>query len=594
MLAVGCVPGRSPSAALGSAGSGSAAGFNLVLITLDTTRADHLGCYGGPEGATPNLDRLAIEGIRFDTAMCTAPVTLPSHTSILTGLYPPNHGVRNNGERLRESTGRSLAEILGGAGYETAAFVSAFVLDARFELDRGFEIYDDHISSTTGSNFAVGTNERPADEVADAAITWLRTRSSDRPFFLWVHFFDPHAPYEPPAEYRRRFPDQPYVGEVSHMDSQVGRLLSEIEATGGGESSLVVAVGDHGESLGEHGERTHSIFIYESVMRVPLIFWCPSLLPAQAVVGDLVSTVDLNPTTLDLLGVSGTEPTDGISLVGSAPNRERWVYLESMVPYLDYGWAPLAGLRRRNDKLIQAPRSEYYDLAADPEETFNLHPTDRAAQRRGQLELESILAELGDRWPALETQTHHSEVLDGETATRLQELGYFVSSHNATSAASMADPKDRIRLQNAIIDANELLSTGSVRKALAVIQDAAARAPGEPSVLFVMAKIFLRVGRVEEAEVALRRSVEARPKAETLLLLAQIEVVAGRHDAARELLDRAAELDPAHGGVLIIRGDILMAQGRREEAYDTYLEAAELDPYRAAGAARSRAKTTKR
>lgn len=592
-LAVGCSDARPGNALFDQSSAGAATGFNLLLITLDTTRADHLGCYGGPEGATPNLDRLAAEGVRFDCAMCTAPVTLPSHASILTGLYPPNHGVRNNGEILGQTAGRSIAEVLAARGYETAAFVSAFVLDARFGLDRGFETYDDRVSATGGSTFAVGTNERPADHVVDAAVQWLRTRSPDAPFFLWVHLFDPHAPYEPPAEFRGRFPDRPYLGEVSFMDSQVGRLLEELAVTAGAENSLVVAVGDHGESLGDHAERTHSIFIYDAVMRVPMIIWSPKLFPAPSVVADLVSTVDLSPTVLELMGATEGSVTDGVSAVGSAPDAARWVYMESMVPFLDYGWAPLTGLRRMGDKLIRAPRPEYYDLVADPRESTNLAPDTGSFAGQKQLELESTLDALRDRWPGLELDAEEIDMIDGETAARLQALGYFVSTQRPASTASMADPKDRIQLQNAIIDANELLSRGDASKALVAIQDAAARAPGEPSVLFVMAKIFLRMGRIAEAEVALRRSVEARPKAETLLLLAQIEVVAGRHAVALELLDRASELDPAHGGVLIVRGDILLAQGLRAEAIATYLRAAELDPYRAAGAARARAEAAR-
>jgi len=352
---------------------GAAAGFNILLVTLDTTRADRIGCYGYRRAATPILDRLAASGVRFAEALTAAPETLPAHATLLTGLLPPHHGVRINTEGRLGSLHQTLAEVARGRGYQTAAFVSAFVLDARFGLDQGFDHYDDRVDATRGTAFAAGTNERRAGATTDAALAWLRSRDRARPFLLWVHYFDAHAPYDPPEPFASRFAGSLYDGEIAYMDAQLGRLLDGVDAAGPRDKTVVIVVGDHGESLGEHYERTHSVFLYRSTVRVPLVFSNPRLFPKPAVVdGAVVSLADVAPTLLDLLGVEDPPDRDGVSLLATKADPRRGVYVESLVPWLDFGWAPLFGLRTLRESYVLAPRPECYDLRTDPEERRNL------------------------------------------------------------------------------------------------------------------------------------------------------------------------------------------------------------------------------
>ena len=356
---------------------GSATGYNVLLVTLDTTRADRLGCYGYDAAGTPTLDALAKQGIRFDDAVTVAPVTLPSHASILTGLAPHHHGVRNNGGFHLDPAHVTLAEILSDRGYQTAAFIAAFVLDARYGLDQGFDVYNDDVgldSSNTIEAFARPIYERSATRVTSDAVSWLGTRDRNRPFFCWVHYFDPHKPYNTPAPFDKRFRNRPYDGEIAYMDNQIGRLVQALKWEGAWDNTLIVVVADHGEGLGDHDEATHAKLIYDSVMRVPLIMACPGLFKKSYVVDDVVvSVTDIFPTVLDLLGMEIPVNVDGLSLLAARSKKDRTIYMENLATYLDNGWSPLYGLRRHHDKFILAPRPEYYRLGRDSDELKNAY-----------------------------------------------------------------------------------------------------------------------------------------------------------------------------------------------------------------------------
>jgi len=576
-----------PGAILGVA-PGAAAGFNILLVTLDTTRADRLGCYGRAGAATPVLDRLAGGGVRFAEAVTVAPETLPAHATLFTGLLPPRHGVRINAEDRLESRHVTLAEVARARGYETAAFVSAFVLDARFGLDQGFDLYDDQVDAAEGAVFPSGLNERPAGRTTDAALAWLRARDRRRPFLAWVHYFDPHAPYAPPEPFATRFAASPYDGEVAFMDAQVGRLLAGLDAAGQRDRTLVIVVGDHGESLGEHGERTHSVFLYRSAARVPLIVSNPRLFPRPAVVdGTVVSLADLAPTVLDLLGVEDPPARDGLSLLATKADPGRSVYVESLVPYLDFGWAPLFGLRGLRESYVLAPRPECYDLRRDPGERKNL--LQAKAGRRGPCAAQArLLDRMLARLPSYEAAAAGARTVEPETRERLQALGYLGGAGPGGEHGPLADPKDMIDIASLVLDANTLLSGGRPAEALAVAQRAAARSRHDRTVLNTLAKIHLRLGRLKDAEDALRALRAIQPKADASLLLAQILILDGRHGEAGRLLDEAEGQDPRHGGVHIARGDLLARQGRKEDARASYERARQVDPYRAAGAAEAR------
>jgi arylsulfatase A-like enzyme len=410
---------------------------SVVIITLDTMRADRLPAYGFNGVATPALDRLAAEGVLFEQAFAATPLTLPSHATLFTGLFPPRLGVRDNAGASVAPAFRTLAEVLSGHGLATAAFVASSVLAPERGLDQGFATY-----STGQSARCPGSARarRPADAVMDESLGWLETFDSG-PFFLWVHLYDTHRPHRLPADYTRAYAD-PYAAAIAFEDAQIARLVAHLEARGRLDDTLIVVAGDHGESLGDHGEDGHGIFIYQEALHVPLMFRGPGLAPRR--VRAPVRLADVTPTILELVGEE-PPPLDGISLggliTGGAEGRPREVYAESLYPQR-FGWAPLRSLRADRYKLIDAPRPELYDLQADPREQRNIFassPAVAAAMRRRLRSFEPDPAKVGDP-PAP----------DPALAARLASLGYVSGSADAKSGAPDAapDPKDVIATFN--------------------------------------------------------------------------------------------------------------------------------------------------
>ncbi|HEX2340615.1 MAG TPA: sulfatase [Vicinamibacterales bacterium] len=415
--------------------------IGVVLITLDTTRADRLSPYGLMDVSMPHLERLAREGVVFDRATSVAPLTLPAHSSIFTGLFPAAHGVRDNADQPLSAERTTLAEILKAQGFETAAFVASAVLDPGRGLDQGFHKYSGVSQTTltgrTTSLASVESRQRRGDEVMSDAVKWL-DGIGDARFFLWTHLYDPHRPYDPPEPFRSRQFD-PYIGEIAFVDSQIGRLLEALEHRGLLDRTLVVVAGDHGESLGEHGERDHGIFLYESVLRVPLIVRGPGFAPRR--VGDVVRLVDVMPTILDALDLSAPA-MDGVSLVDVMHGTRRVdleVVAESMYP-LWFGWSPLRALRSGRFKLVDAPRPELYDLERDPVETRNLFD-DRPALADAMTRRLDALA--GGRHTLRDL---NRGAVPAELRDDLAALGYVTGSPMRTSANqnNLPDPKDRI------------------------------------------------------------------------------------------------------------------------------------------------------
>jgi arylsulfatase A-like enzyme len=561
------------------------AGTNLVVVTLDTTRADRLGCYGAADAETPVLDRLARDGIRVAHAIAPVPITLPSHASLFTGLDPITHGVRMNAEFRLAPGQTTLAEVLAARGWDTAAFVSAFVLDARFGLAQGFATYDAAMPKPDGAVFPAGTVERSARGTTDAAIAWLARRASAAPFFLWVHYFDAHAPYAPPPDLATRFGDRAYDAEIAAVDRELGRLLDAVGTRG---RTTTLVVGDHGESLGEHGELTHGVFVYDATVRVPMILRLPDAAVRGVVDDRVVALVDVVPTLLDLYGIERPGPTDGVSLVGTAPDPTRAVYLESLTPHLDFGWAPLHALRRRGDKYVAAPRPEYYDLRSDPAEAQpRTGDQPRARDLATALEGRLAAAPYAVRAAAALQAAPRARGLVEADRERLEALGYLAGAGPDGSGAG-ADPKDKIHIANAVIETNAALAAGDVERARAMLEPMAAAEPRDRSILHALAKTYLRLGRTRDAERALRTVTAIRPKADVSLLLGQIALLDGRITEASRWLDQAARLEPEHGGIEIARGDIALASGRADEAREHYRRAAEIDPSRAAGTATAR------
>lgn len=561
-------------------GSGPAAGRNLLLITVDTLRADRLGCYGREEARTPAIDDLARTGALFAQAGSATPITLPSHATIMTGLDPPDHGVRHNGTFRLAEEHVTLAEVQRGVGYATAAFVGAFVLDARYGLAQGFEHYDDAVRPRDDTDSSMGRyNERPADEVTDAVLAWIDEWGDGprRPFMIWAHYFDPHAPYTPPAPFSTWFPDDPYQGEVAFVDAEIGRLVGELERRGIREGTLIVLTSDHGEGLGEHDEPTHGDLVYESTLRVPLIFSDPVLFPEPVAVNDrLAGLVDLFPTTLELLGAPlfDGEALAGRRLFSSGPDPDRALYFETLAPLLDYGWAPLHGLRRLQDKFILAPAPEYYVTREDPGELRNLYGSAPAAAS-----LEERLAAMLERWPPALEALRREEPLDREERERLAALGYARPAERPREIG-VKDPKTMMALWGRMHEAGELSLAGEHRRAAELIQAVLREDPGSAKAWYTAVRIFDRSGDPARAEACVRRALDLGPRAEGWILLARYALNRGDRAEFERALAEAERLDPLDGGIPIGRGHALAMDGRYAEALREFERAVELDPVR--------------
>ncbi len=473
--------------------TGMLRGASVLLVTIDTLRADRVGAYGHAGGLTPTLDRLAGEGLRFVRTYAHAPLTLPSHASLLTGRYPTHTGVHDNGTfRLGEMP--TLATALKAAGYRTGAFVGAFVLDARYGLNRGFDTYDDRM---IGSSADLEVVQRSADQVLEPAFRWISAAPTDADrFFSWVHLYDPHEPYAAPEPYRSRYAGDPYSGEVAYADDALGRFFDRLRAGNQLTSTLVVVASDHGESLGEHGERTHGLFAYDATLRVPLILWAPGHLN-PGVVSGLARLVDLAPTILDLVGAP---PLDGIdggtlrpSINGEAADGTPESYFEALNANLARNWAPLRGVVRDGLKLIDLPQPELYDLAADPAEQRNLYAQERERARPLEASLDRLLKSAAAP-PAQPT-------LDADAEARLRSLGYVVSpaakpSHRYTASD---DPKQLVHLNTALDDAAGMWARGDAAQAVETLRRVIEEKP-DLTVAYDRLAFYLRAtGRAAEA-----------------------------------------------------------------------------------------------
>jgi choline-sulfatase len=565
---------------------------NLVLVTLDTVRADHLGCYGDSQAITPALDGLAAEGLRFTSASSTVPLTLPSHTTILSGLLPPHHGLRNNGAGLLAPGTPTLATLLSAAGYRTAAFLGAFVLDHRFGLAGGFEVYDDEIPRDPKAGTILEA-ERPGRDVMDRALAWLRTPRKDdsRPFFVWVHLYDAHAPYTPPAAWAAKHPGRPYDGEISEVDEQVGRLLAELKSRGLDGKTVVAVAADHGEGLGEHGELTHGLLLYEPTIHVPLLLRAPWGLKPRVVAAP-VSLVDLAPTLAGLVGHPFPAGRDGRDLsrallAGEEPPAGN-VYAETRYP-ATFGWSPLAALRRRDLKYIASPRPELYDLRRDPGEAANLLAASPGAANADTARgfASGIAAiEAG----AVAAPRSGDSKADAETRARLASLGYVAGRGAAPGApaaspkpANAPDPKAVVELFQRFERADARLDAGDTAGAATELAALVAADPANPVFRGKLAAAWRERGELDRAIPLYRQAAADAPNdAEAWYDLASALREAGRLPAARQAVERALALDARMPDAHNTLGIIDLGDGKLAAAQREFETATGLDPRNAA------------
>ena len=547
------------------------AATNLLLITVDTLRADRLGAYGHARARTPNLDALAQAGAAFDRAYAASPVTLPSHASLLTGRYPPGHGSRDNGMRVSADT-PTVATALKARGLKTAAFVAAFPLDQQFGLNRGFDVYGDRIPRGPDGRIA---NERPASQVVDEAIAWLSEVAAAQlrpapspqppaPFFLWVHLFEPHAPYGDASSGRST--GERYDDEIATVDREVGRLLAALGPAR--RDTIVVATGDHGEAFGEHGEYAHSIFVYDTTLRVPLIVNGGGIRAATRV-ADPVTLADVAPTVVRLLG--GTmKDVDGVDLSavldGSAVSR-RELYAESFAPLVEFGWAPLRSVRSGKWKLIAAPRPELFDIEADPGETTDL----AAAQPSIVRDLEARAS----RYSGADLASAAS--VGAEAAERLRALGYSAGSVRPPSNSGRPDPKDRRELAGRIAQVTSGELTGAAL--VAALEGIVGEDPRNGQAQLRLAYARLQAGDCARAEPAFHAAAAAGlPSADVFIGLATC--LGQRRDltGAERALNEARRLEPDNPVVTANLGVLLMQRGDLPAAIRALKSAIAVDP----------------
>jgi len=557
------------------------AGLNVLLITVDTLRADAVGAYGNRHASTPSIDRLAASGVRFEDAHAHNVATLPSHANILSGKYPTEHGVRDNAGFRFPATIDTLATMLKAHGYRTGAFVSAFPLDSRFGLDRGFDVYEDGFVDAQSRPAFLEQERRGADTVA-LARRWIAGDPTDRPYLCWVHLYEPHFPYAPPEPFASRFPNDPYLGDVAAADAALAPLLDPLTASGGtGRGTLVVFTADHGESLGEHDEATHGIFAYEATLRVPLIIFQPRLF-APRVAPAPARHVDLLPTILDALSI---QPPDGVAghsllarLAGAEDEDARLaapsttpIYFEALSGSLNRGWAPLRGVIRNRTKYIELPIPELYDLQDDPHERHNLAPS----QPQRVEELRALLRTIDPRGGRAERRTETADA-----RRRLGSLGYIGAAVAPSSQYSASDdPKRLIALDALLQDVIRLYLAGDLRAAIVRCRELVARRPTMAVSLLELATLERESGHLPEAIEALRRAAVLTPEdPQTISLLGACLTQAGRAREAVELLDPYGRREPPDPQLLTAHALALAAVGRSRDALSALERAREQDP----------------
>jgi arylsulfatase A-like enzyme/Flp pilus assembly protein TadD len=581
---------------------------NVVVISVDTLRRDHLAPYGAPF-ETVAASRLAREGVLFERAVSQVPLTLPSHASLFTGLYPPHHAVRDNGGFVLGPGATTLAERFREAGYRTAAFVSSYILHSRWGIAQGHESYEDSFDYSEIESRNLADVERPAASVVDRALDWLRApRRGERPFYLWVHLYDPHEPYAPPDEYRRRAPTA-YAGEVMYADAQIERLLESLDAQGLRRNSLIIYLSDHGESLGDHGESTHGIFLYGATLDVPLILapprgaelGSPALALAGRRVRGLARLVDVTPTLLDLVGLPVPAGLDGTSLLpmlahegavaaastpiasstdpsGTADGEPDALagpvsYAETYYPRFHYSWSELVAVQTDRWKIVRAPRPELYDLRADSKELHDVssqYPR-VAATLAAHLEAMSLLKG-GEPTP---------EKIDPEALERLQALGYVGAADSAVRRRQgpLPDPKDKLPRLQELLRAQGLRDAGRLEDAAQALEELVRKDPDNPAVHLALSSVHFRRKDAQAAIAAGRRAVELNPESAVAVLdLAFAYQAAGRVDEAASGFERVLALDPENLKALVNLGEIRYARSEREQALDLYRRAAAVAP----------------
>ncbi len=573
--------------------------LNVVLITIDTLRADHVGCYGYKQIKTPNIDGLAADGARFERAFAVVPVTLPSHTTMLTGTYPMLSGMHDFSGNKLSPLQPTLATVLKQAGYQTGAVIAAAVLDSRFGLNQGFDFYYDHFDFNRLDEANLDQMERPGNVVADVALDWL-AKNSQKKFFLWMHLYDPHFPYRPHEPYSREYAAQPYDGEIAFADAQVGRLLRFLKEKGIYRNTMIVLCGDHGEGLGEHGEKTHGFFIYNATMHVPLIIRLPENAAARTI-GDPVSLVDLMPTVLGAVGLEVPSQVQGRSLLpqlrdvrdrndlhrddlyrDDQTGRDRVLYGETYLPRLHFNWSELRGSENTKYHFIDAPRPELYDLAKDPGEVHNLFAEKKAVSEEMRAKLAGMIRDY-----SAGKELAEKTGLDPDLMERLKALGYagFSGGGDPTiSSRNLPDPKDRIATYELISDAIADSQHGRFQEAIDNLKNVVKTEPNSVPAHYLQGLDYYRLKMYPQAVDELQKTVQLSPDyALAVFNLGMAQARAGQIEAAIATLQRTLQLDATNFEAAYNLGVAFLQKKQVEPAAEAFRQSVTINPELARG-----------
>lgn len=553
---------------------------NVILITIDTLRADHLGAYGYGPAQTPNIDRMAGEGAQFLQATATTPLTLPAHSSIMTGDYPTTHGVRDNGGFYLDDKWQTLAETMRGGGFATGGFISAFVLDRRWGIAQGFDEYFDHFELSKFKLASLDSVQRRGDETMNHAIDWLSKKKNGR-FFAWIHLYDPHTPYDPPEPFRSEFIGQRYGlydGEIAYTDSLIGRLNSFLQENGLDRTTMIVLTADHGESLGDHEESAHGFFIYDATTHVPLIIHLPNAAPVK--VAEQVRSVDLYPTICDAVGLKPPS-MEGVSLLplvrGEKLDRHLEAYSESYYARFHYGWSELKSIRTASYKFIQAPRPEFYRVSEDRNESDNLYGSEakKAEPFRDSVRRVSLQ----------EHAAPTARPVDEDSLEKLQALGYigsFTSTASLTEGQTLPDPKDKIRLYNEIKRAQGDSAEGKTDEAMAALQRVLSEDPNILEAHITIGNLQFKKNDTAGARNSFQAALKVNPdSAGAIFGLAFSYEKEQNWNAASAGFERLLQMDARDSKALFHLGDIALAQEKFEEALGFFRKAVDKDPEQA-------------
>jgi len=535
--------------------------LNLVVVTIDTLRPDHLHCYGYPKIETPASDQLAQHGVVFDDAVAQSPLTPPSHASIFTGQYPTVHGVRNTGGFVLPSTARPLAKILQEQGWDTAAFVSSAVLKKVMGFDNGFAVYDDQMPRQGSAVEASEDPERPGGETVDRALGWLNAQSG-KPYFLWVHLYDPHMPYHPPGEFKAKYKDRPYDGEIAYADQQLGRLLEAVRKKS--DQTIIAILSDHGESLGEHGEYSHGVFLYDSTLRIAFIMAGPGI-PAGIRVKQQVRSIDFLPTVMTLLGGGAPANVQGLSLAPTFSGTSVATsvsYEETLYPKIAMGWAELRGIRTNQWMYIRAPKPELYDRILDPDESTNVIAQHAAEVQKFEAQLKNAIAKEG-------SEKVQTKMVDQRMMAQMQSLGYLsgFSPQEYTLNGQGPDPKDRVGILKLIYLAESPGGHTPPARRIALLQQAVEEDPKDPSLYHQLGGELEKAGRYSDAmrlyQTALQRGVD---NGRLHSRMADLSLRAGDKDRAITEYEKAAKFNPSDLESQTNLGTAYLEKGRVADA----------------------------